>query len=302
MSAGAGLPGMLDAAAVWRLLLAARATAGRGELPTAFALGFDANGRARVRAAGWGGACIHVAEDWQAEPELAVGAAQLLDLHLPLIRASARGPLTIAQLGQSLDGRIATQSGHSHYVTGAANRDHLHRLRALADAVVVGAGTVEYDDPQLTVRRVEGTNPVRVVLDPHRRLPAARGVFADGRAPSLRLCGEDAPEGAGCAAGEVVRLPTDDDGAFAPAGILDLLHARGLRSVLVEGGGITVSRFLAAGRLDRLHLAVAPLILGSGRPAVTLPAIDDIGQAIRPAVATHPMGADTLFDCVLRGV
>lgn len=298
--AGPDRPSSLDASAVWRLLRAAGAAAGRGELPARFALGFAGDGAPAVQAAGAQAAAVRVDDGWQAEADLAAEAAQLLDLHLPLIRAAARRPLAIAQLGQSLDGRIATRRGDSHYVTGQANRDHLHRLRALADAVVVGAGTVAQDDPQLTVRRVAGGNPVRVVLDPRRRLSAAARVFADGRAPTLRLCADDADDAAGCGAAEVVRLRRQDDGAFAAAEVLGLLHGRGLRFVLVEGGAATISRFLAEGQLDRLHVAVAPLIVGSGRRALSLPAIDDLGQAIRFDARVFPMGADTLFDCRLR--
>ena len=100
-------------------------------------------------------------------------------------RRGRRGRSRIAHLGQSLDGYIATASGDSYYVTGPDNVRHLHRLRALADAIVVGAGTVARDDPQLTVRHVEGPNPVRVVLDPAARLDARRRVFSDGAAPTL---------------------------------------------------------------------------------------------------------------------
>lgn len=96
-----------------------------------------------------------------------------------------RARFVIGQLGQSLDGRIATESGHSHYINGREDIQRLHHLRALVDAVVVGAGTVAADDPRLTVRHAEGTNPVRVVLDPRGGLDPGRAVFTDGAAPTL---------------------------------------------------------------------------------------------------------------------
>ena len=102
-------------------------------------------------------------------------AEALTERYGPLACSPTGRPLVIAQLGQSLDGRIATPNGHSHYVTSAADRAHLHRLRALSEAVLVGARTVAADDPALTVRAVSGPNPVRVVvcerggLDPDRR-------------------------------------------------------------------------------------------------------------------------------------
>src|SRR6201988_512405 len=98
------------------------------------------------------------------------------------LRAGATDDLmVVGQLGQSLDGRIATNSGHSKYINCEAGLDHLHRLRALMDAVVIGVVTALADDPRLTVRRVAGPNPARVILDPHGRLRAnARVLAADG--------------------------------------------------------------------------------------------------------------------------
>jgi diaminohydroxyphosphoribosylaminopyrimidine deaminase/5-amino-6-(5-phosphoribosylamino)uracil reductase len=117
----------------------------------------------------------------------------LLDLYLPIAGSHADAPLTVGHLGQSLDGFIATDSGDSYYVTGDENVRHLHRLRALCDAVVVGAGTIAADDPQLTTRRVAGPNPLRVILDRTRRLDDQYGVFNDGRSPTLLVCGEGCP-------------------------------------------------------------------------------------------------------------
>jgi riboflavin-specific deaminase-like protein len=237
-------------------------------------------------------------------------AALLLNRYLPLLAPQ----LVIGQLGQSLDGRIATTNGHSHYVTGPESLVHLHRLRALVDAVVVGAGTVLADDPQLTVRHCPGPNPLRVVLDPLRKLPLQRRLFCDGQAPTLVLASIPAPalapdpEAAPVpepdpAAGrtETALLSVSDDGSgFAPAEVLSLLAARGAQRILVEGGGITVSRFLAAGALDRLHVVVAPMLIGSGRPGLTLPAIDHLDQALRPAHRRESLGEDVLYELQLR--
>jgi riboflavin-specific deaminase-like protein len=235
-------------------------------------------------------------------------AALLLNRYLPLLAPQ----LVIGQLGQSLDGRIATTSGHSHYVTGPESLVHLHRLRALVDAVVVGAGTVLADDPQLTVRHCPGPNPLRVVLDPQRKLPLKRRLFCDGQAPTLVLAAVPAADPAPApapapapdpAAGqtETALLSIADDGSgFAPAAVLSLLAARGAQRILVEGGGITVSRFLAAGALDRLHVVVAPMLIGSGRPGLTLPAIDHLDQALRPAHRRESLGEDVLYELQLR--
>ena len=119
---------------------------------------------------------------WTASGVVTDAARDILDIYLPL---RVHHGLVIGQLGQSLDGRIATESGASHFVTGPEDIARLHRLRALVDAVVVGASTVASDDPQLTVRKVEGENPLRVVLDPDARLDPGRRVFTDGIAPTL---------------------------------------------------------------------------------------------------------------------
>lgn len=200
---------------------------------------------------------------------------------------------TMGHLGQSVDGRIATESGHSHYVNGPENIDHLHRLRALSDAVVVGAGTVASDDPRLTVRRVPGRNPVRVVLDPTRRLGTGHNIFQDASVPTL-LIAAHGPSGRHGAA-EVVVLDRHAP-VLAPADVLAVLAERGLRRVFVEGGGVTVSRFVEAGVLDRLHVCVAPLLIGSGRPALSLPPVAELTHALRPPCRIAPMGDDVLFD------
>jgi len=206
----------------------------------------------------------------------------------------------IGRLAQTLDGRIATASGSSQWIGGVGDIRHTHRLRALCHAVVVGAGTVHHDDPRLTTREVPGPHPVRVVLDCDRRLGAAFGVFRDGP-PTLLACAADAPGGATHGAAEILRVPRDAAGGIDLRALLDALAARGLTRVFVEGGGVTVSRFLLAGLLDRLHVTVAPVLLGSGIPAFTLPEAARIADGLRFAWTVHPLDPDVLFDIALDG-
>ena len=237
---------------------------------------------------------------WDLSAPPTPAARDLLDLYLPL----TSGPdFVIGQLGQSLDGRIATVSGRSDYITGPEDIRRLQRLRALVDAVIVGAGTVALDDPELTVREVDGENPVRVVLDPDGRLGEDRRVFSDGAARTLVVRRATAPASGPPTPGdgpEVLTLPASGPEGFEPAAVLEALRARGLRRVLVEGGGVTVSRFLEAGLLDRLHLTVAPLLMGSGRAGITLPPIETLDQSLRPRCRHVPLGDDLLFDLDLR--
>lgn len=215
--------------------------------------------------------------------------------YAPIALGHDRPAFVVGQLGQSLDGRVATATGRSHYVNGPESLSHLHRLRALVDAVVVGIGTVLADDPQLTVRRVEGPNPARVVIDPNGRLPAdARLLAADGM-PVYALQGQerDRPEGV-----EPIIVPPRD-GLLDPADMVAALAERGFRRLLIEGGAGTVSAFLAAGALHRLHICVAPILIGSGPIGISLPPIDGLDAAMRPRTAIHRLGRDILFDCDL---
>ncbi|HLN09887.1 MAG TPA: RibD family protein [Xanthobacteraceae bacterium] len=215
----------------------------------------------------------------------------------PLRTGTVDDLVVIGQIGQSIDGRVATPSGHSHYINGLEGRAHLHRLRALVDAVVVGVGTALADDPQLTVRLVPGPHPARVVLDPHGRLPAtARMLAADG---ARRIVVTSAAAVVGLPADVEMVLMSATNGRFTPERILQALAARGLRRILIEGGAHTVSAFLSARCLDRLHVLVAPIILGSGRPGLALGPIDRIDEALRPPVTAYPIGDDMLFDCDL---
>jgi diaminohydroxyphosphoribosylaminopyrimidine deaminase/5-amino-6-(5-phosphoribosylamino)uracil reductase len=227
-------------------------------------------------------------------------ARRLIELYLPLCR-DCPARFVVAHLGQSLDGRIATADGSSHWVTGPEDVAHNHRMRALFDAVVVGAGTIHCDDPQLTVRLVPGPNPTRVVLDPRRQLRADHVVFTDGAAPTLVLCA-DGPgrRGAQLGQAEVIGVGSRD-GSMCCVAVLEALAARGLRRVFVEGGGITVSRFLAAGCLDRLQITIAPLIIGSGRPSISLPEIGRLSESLRPTVRKFDLGRDVLFECRFDG-
>jgi riboflavin-specific deaminase-like protein len=259
------MDGMRDEALAWPALLAARAAA-------------DAGRPARLP------------------------AGPLGDLFAPVLAAprAADGCLVIGRLAQTLDGRIATVTGSSQWIGGDGDILHTHRLRALCHAVIVGAGTIRSDDPRLTTRVVEGPDPVRVVLDTDRRLGTDHRIFREAGPPTLLLCAEDVPGTPRHGEAEVLRVPRAADGpGLSIPGILAALAARGLTRLFVEGGGVTVSRFLGAGCLDRLHLTVAPVLLGSGIPAFSLPPVARIADGMRFAWAAHPIPPDMLFDIAL---
>jgi riboflavin-specific deaminase-like protein len=219
---------------------------------------------------------------------------EAVPLYAPLLAARATDAAHVTgHLAQTLDGRIATAEGASFWISGEEDVRHTHRLRALAQAVVVGAGTIAADDPQLTVRACEGENPVRVVLDREGRLHERFRVFAEGP-PTLLLTSVGG--GVRHGAAEIVPMPKE----FGPRDVLDALAARGLRRIFVEGGGRTISAFLAAEALDRLHVAVAPLLLGHGVPAFTLPPVARPDDGRRIVWTLHSLGRDLLLDIPLR--
>ena len=230
-------------------------------------------------------------------------AARLLALYAPLCIGRSSPSLVIGHIGQTLDGQIATRNGESRYITGPENLAHLHRLRALVDAVVVGANTVDLDDPQLTTRLVPGDNPVRVVIDPKLRLFDDRRIFCDPAARTLVVYAEAAGVLRTARSKHVELVAVEPDGEpqkLAPSAIVAALRRRGLSRLLIEGGGVTLSRFLEARVLDRLHVTIGPLLLGVGRPGIVLPSIDRLERALRPSTRRFELGSDVLFDCRLE--
>ncbi len=219
------------------------------------------------------------------------------DIFAPLRHAPTDRPYVVAQLGQSLDGRIATPTGASRWINGGSALDHLHRLRAHVDAVIVGVGTIAADDPLLTVRRVQGRHPVRVVIDPNGRMDQNARCLRTEHARCIVVRAAD--HLAACDT-EVLAVERRGD-QLAPDDIVRGLFALGLRKVLIEGGASTVSRFINAGAVDRLHVLVAPIILGSGISGLSLTPIRELTEAHRPTTRVHVLDdGDVLFDCDLR--
>ncbi|MDX6196871.1 MAG: diaminohydroxyphosphoribosylaminopyrimidine deaminase [Actinomycetota bacterium] len=170
-------------------------------------------------------------------------------------------PFVTWKLATTLDGRAAAADGTSRWITGPEARADVHRLRAQSDAVVVGIGTVLADDPALTVRPDRGRQPLRVVVDSDGRTPAGARVLDD--------------------AAETLVLGERDTGRHDPAGVLRLLHERGVVNVLLEGGPTLAAAFVTAGLVDRVVAYVAPALLGDGPPTVADLGVGTIADARR---------------------
>lgn len=211
-------------------------------------------------------------------------------------------PCVVAQLGQSLDGRIATPTGESRWINGEEAIVHVHRIRAHVDAVVVGVGTAIADDPMLTVRHVRGRNPARVVIDPRGRLPPTARLLTDDGSRRIVIRTADGTMPDGPDGVEVITM-ADHGLTLPPSAIVQLLFERGLRRILVEGGAWTVSQFINANAVDRLHVMVAPMLIGSGKAGLALRPIAKLTEARRPETRVFPLpGGDVLFDCKLTSL
>lgn len=179
----------------------------------------------------------------------------------------------------TLDGRIAAADGTSRWITSAESRADVHRLRAEADAVVVGSGTARADDPHLAVRGIEGAvQPLRVVVDTEASAVKPGARVLDDAGPTLIAIADDAE--ASLDGAEAVRLPRAERGLSVPA-LLDALHARGVRSVLLEGGPTLAGAFVAAGAVDQVVGYLAPVLLGAGPNALADAGISTITEALR---------------------
>jgi diaminohydroxyphosphoribosylaminopyrimidine deaminase / 5-amino-6-(5-phosphoribosylamino)uracil reductase len=208
-------------------------------------------------------------------------------------------PLVTLGYAQTLDGRLATSTGSSKWISAAESLRFCHELRAKHDAIMVGAGTVCKDDPRLTVRLVAGQNPLRVVVDSTLRAPLAAAVLTEEAAPGTVLAVTDrAPaakrEKVRALGATVLCLPADGGGRVDLVALLAALHERDIGSVLVEGGAGLITALLR----DRLAVCVAPKILGAG-----IEAVGDLGirELTRSLIVTDTLVTPYGVDMILEG-
>ncbi|WP_336621558.1 bifunctional diaminohydroxyphosphoribosylaminopyrimidine deaminase/5-amino-6-(5-phosphoribosylamino)uracil reductase RibD [Streptomyces sp. DH37] len=206
----------------------------------------------------------------------------------------------------TLDGRTAAADGTSRWITSGEARADVHRLRAEADAVLVGSGTARADDPHLAVRGVPGAvQPLRVVADTEASAVKPGARVLDGAAPTLIAVADDLPDAATAhldGHAEVLRLPRDGGGhgrGLDVAALLTALHARGVRSVLLEGGATLAGAFVAARAVDRVTAYLAPALLGAGPAALADAGIATIADVLRLTVTgIERIGPDLRVDAV----
>ena len=200
-------------------------------------------------------------------------------------------PRVTLKIATSLDGRIGTSTGESQWITGPEARLEGHRLRARADAILVGVETVLADDPRLTARLPEGetgVDPLRVVLDSRQRTPS----FARLAVAGTLILSTREPQPIGGA--EVLKVAADAAGRCSVPAVLDLLHERGVKELMVEGGGRVAAAFVLAGVVDAIEWFRAPMLLGGdGRPGVANLALARLVNAPKfKRLAVEPVGDD----------
>jgi diaminohydroxyphosphoribosylaminopyrimidine deaminase/5-amino-6-(5-phosphoribosylamino)uracil reductase len=233
------------------------------------------------------GKSLEILREAGVETKVGVLEAECLALNEVYFKYINTGrPFVTVKFAQTLDGRIATAAGSSRWISSPPSRKLAHRRRAHHDAVLVGAGTVLADDPELTTRLVKGRNPVRVVLDAKLRLPLTARVLTGQDEAKTLIATTPAADGAKLAALEgmgieVLKVPADAAGRVDLEKLLPLLAQRQISSVLVEGGAEVITAFLKAGLADRLVVFIAPRIMGKGIEAVGELDIAEVARAIK---------------------
>ena len=197
----------------------------------------------------------------------------ILDILIPIIREKKK--LTIAQLGQSIDGRIALNNGNSHYINHKKGIYYLHCLRSVSDAIVVGSNTIKKDNPQLTTRKIKGKSPRRIIIDGSLSLTNKYKIFNDGyeniiftKSKKNKILNNST----------IIRL---DKNNFTK-NIMYQIDKLGYKYVLIEGGSKTISEFINNKYIDILQFIIAPIIIGSGINSLNLREIKSLNKALRP--------------------
>ncbi len=197
----------------------------------------------------------------------------ILNILLPILRKNKK--LVIAQIGQSIDGRIALNNGNSHYINNPKSIIYLHCLRSISDAIIVGSNTIKKDNPLLTTRKIKGTNPKRIIIDGSLSLNNKYKIFNDGNEniiftksnKNIRLNNS-----------RIIRLKEKN---FTKNLITQIKKLK-YKNILVEGGSKTISELINNKYIDILQFMIAPILIGSGINSLNLKEISNLNKAIRP--------------------
>jgi diaminohydroxyphosphoribosylaminopyrimidine deaminase/5-amino-6-(5-phosphoribosylamino)uracil reductase len=220
-------------------------------------------------------------------------------------RVTTGRPLVVLKSALTLDGKTATRSGDSRWVTSLPARRMVHRLRAEMDGVMVGVGTLLADDPELTVRLVKGRNPVRVVVDSSLRTPPDARLLAatGGGVVVATVCTDETKVARLATAGAEVLLCNERDGRVDLADLLERLGSRGVQSLLLEGGETLAGEMLRSGLIDKFLFFLAPkLVGGEGKGLFAGPGVELMGEALPLRIdRVVRVGGDLLLEAYPEG-
>ena len=203
--------------------------------------------------------------------KLNVSYKAILDILIPIIREKK---LTIAQLGQSIDGRIALNNGNSHYINEKESITYLHCLRSISDGVLVGVNTIIKDNPLLTTRKIKGQNPTRLIIDPSLKLTNKYKIFKD---KNTNIVFTTSNKTKNLNNTTIVKLPKKD----FTLGVYKFLKKSSLKYILIEGGPTTLSHFIEQNLINYMQFIISPTLIGSGINSVKLKPITNLKKAIR---------------------
>lgn len=192
---------------------------------------------------------------------------------LPWQAVAEKRCITVAHFAQSLDGKIATHSGHSRWIGNDENLLHAHKMRALCEGILIGKGTLVSDDPALTTRHVEGPNPRRIVVS---STPCNfESLLNSSKEEIWWVGGKEDSEHVRCIQTEKHPTKTRCER------LLQTLYKKGIKTLFIEGGSVTTSAFLAEGMIDIMQFHISPMVFGSGIPGINLPEIAEVGESVK---------------------
>ena len=215
----------------------------------------------------------------------------ILNILLPILRKNKK--LVIAQIGQSIDGRIALNNGNSHYINNPKSIIYLHCLRSISDAIIVGSNTIKKDDPLLTTRKIKGKNPKRIIIDGSLSLNNKYKIFNDGNEniiftksnKNIRLNNST-----------IIRLKEKN---FTKNLITQIKKLK-YKNILVEGGSKTISELINNKYIDILQFMIAPILIGSGINSLNLKEISNLNKAIRPKHNFNELDNEIIVNLFLK--
>jgi len=215
----------------------------------------------------------------------------ILEILIPILREKKK--LTIAQLGQSIDGRIALNNGNSHYINNKKGIHYLHCLRSISDAIIVGSNTIKKDDPQLTTRKIKGNNPRRIIIDGSLSLTNRFKIFNDGykniiftKSKKNKILNNTT----------IIKL----DKRNFTKNIISQINKLKYQYILIEGGSKTISELINNKYIDLLQFIIAPIVIGSGINSLNLKEIGHLNKALRPKFSYNILEKELVVNLFLN--